>query len=45
MGINVEKNVVEDDCPNNYNSYHFEELRSYISTDDEGDGDGRQVFP
>jgi len=43
--INVEENVDENDFPNNNDSYHSEELRSPISTDDEGDGNGREVFP
>jgi hypothetical protein len=44
-GINVEENVDENDFPNDNDSYHSEELRSPISTDDEGDGNGREVFP
>jgi len=31
------KNVVDNDFPNDNDSYHSEELRSPISTDDEGD--------
>jgi len=45
MGINVEENVAENDFPNDNYSYHYEELRSPISTDDEDDGNRRQVFP
>jgi len=44
MGINVEENVAENYFPNDDDSYHSEELRSLISTDNEGDGNGRQVF-
>jgi hypothetical protein len=43
--INVEENVDENDFPNDNDNYHSEKLRSPISTDDEGDGNGRQVFP
>jgi len=41
MSINVEEN----DFPNNNDNYHSKELRSLINTNDEGDGNGMQVFP
>jgi len=45
LDINVEENVVENDFPNNNDSYHSEKLMSPISIDDEGDGNERRVFP
>ena len=44
MGIIVEENAVENDFPNDNDSYHSEELRSLVGTDDESDGNRRQVF-
>jgi len=40
MSINVEENVDENDFPNDNDNYDSEELRSLISTDDEGDRNG-----
>jgi len=37
--------VTENDFPNDNDIYHSEELRSHISTNDEGDENERQVFP
>jgi len=45
MCIDIEENVVENNFPNDNDIYHFEEIRNPISTNDEDDGNGRQVFP
>lgn len=45
MSINVKENVVENDFSNDDDTYHFEEPVSLASTNDEGDGNARQVFP
>jgi hypothetical protein len=44
MSIDVEENIAENDFSNDNDSCHSEELRSHISPDDEGDGNGIQVF-
>jgi hypothetical protein len=44
MSIDVEENIAKNDFPNDNDSCHSKELRSHISTDDEGGGNGRQVF-
>jgi len=45
MSNYAEESVAENDFPNDNDIYHFEELKSPISTDYESDQNGRQVFP
>jgi hypothetical protein len=41
----IHQNVIPSSSDEEWNSYHSEELKSPISTDDEGEGKEKEVFP